>query len=123
MLWPSLLTQVDMAQAPPIRGGMPVVLARLSCIRFCAAFPSFPLPLFVSVILHSSPRFFASLLAVFLFFASSDMARRCALFGMLVGALAQEPQDGYSREQLQPLTNFRYCGFAAFLNKFCIAPE
>lgn len=45
------------------------------------------------------------------------MARRCAFLGMLVGAFAQGPEDGYSREQLQPLTNFRLCDFAAFLEK------
>ena len=45
------------------------------------------------------------------------MARHCAFLGMLVGAFAQGPEDGYSREQLQPLTNFRLCDFAAFLEK------
>ena len=45
------------------------------------------------------------------------MARRCAFLGMLVGAFAQGPEDGYSREQLQPLTNFRLCDFAVFLEK------
>ena len=33
------------------------------------------------------------------------------LLALVVGAVSQAPDEGYSREQLQPLTNFRYTCF------------
>ena len=93
----------------------PVMLARLSgCGDLHGVLDIFvSISLFLPFSIDVPCLFFAPTCRHNLLFATSDMTQRCAFLGMLVGAVAQGPEDGYSRDQLRPSTNFRLCCFSS----------